>query len=89
MKSIAYYLVQLIYLYQMILIIYVISTWLINLNILNTNNRFVYSFINILHKICDPTLSIVKKYIPTFANIDFSPIIVFIILEIFKQIVII
>ena len=63
------------------IIIYIIATWLINFNVINTSNRFVYSLMEALYKLSEPSLRIVRKYIPNFGNIDISPIIVFILLE--------
>ena len=63
------------------IIIYIIATWLINFNVINTSNRFVYSLMEALYKLSEPSLRIVRKYIPNFGSIDISPIIVFILLE--------
>ena len=77
---------EIIDLYKFILIIYIIATWLINFNVINTSNQFVFSTMNFLYKLCDPSLRLVKKYIPNFGNIDISPIIVFILLTFFQKI---
>tara|TARA_B100000686_G_C16080620_1_gene613729 strand:- start:289 stop:486 length:198 start_codon:yes stop_codon:yes gene_type:complete len=60
----------------------------VGFGIINTSNRFVYSLLTALYKICEPSIRIVKKYIPTFGNIDISPIIVFIALEFLKRLII-
>ena len=73
-------------LYKLVLIIYIIATWLINFNVINTSNQFVYSAMAFLYRLCEPSLRLVKKYIPNFGNIDISPIIVFILLTFFQKI---
>ena len=73
-------------LYKIVLIIYIIATWLINFNVINTSNQFVYSAMAFLYRLCEPSLRLVKKYIPNFGNIDISPIIVFILLTFFQKI---
>jgi len=88
MNSLLFLIIQIIDLYKFVLIIYVIATWLVGFGIINTTNRFVYSLLTALYKICEPSMRIVKKYVPTFANIDISPIIVFIALEFFKRLII-
>ena len=88
MKSLLFLIIQIIDLYQLVLIIYVIATWLVGFRIINTTNAFVYSILNALYKICEPSMRIVKKFIPTFGNIDISPIIVFIALEFIKRVII-
>ena len=81
MNSLLFLIIQIISLYKFVIIIYIIATWLINFNIINTSNRFVYSLMEALYRLSEPSLRIVRKYIPNFGNIDISPIIVFILLE--------
>jgi len=88
MQSLLFLIVQIIDLYKLALIIYVIATLLVGFGIINTRNKFVYSLLTALYKICEPSMRIVKKYIPTFGNIDISPIIVFIALEFTKRLII-
>ena len=64
----------------MVLIDYIIATWVIAFNIINTSNRFIYSLMEIVHRLSEPSLRLVRKYIPTFGNIDLSPIVVFLLL---------
>ena len=88
MNSLLYLIIQIISLYKWVLIIYIIMTWLINFNIFNTSNRFVYSLMEVLYKLSEPSLKIVRKYIPKFGSIDISPIIVFIVLEFLQRLII-
>ena len=80
MNSLLGLLIQIIDLYKLVLVIYIIVTWLIAFNIINTSNRFVYSVMEILYRLSEPSLRIVKRFVPTLGNIDISPIIVFILL---------
>ena len=88
MESLLFLIIQIIDLYKLVLIIYVIATWLVGFGIINTTNAFVFSLLTALYKICYPSMRIVKKFIPTFGNIDISPIIVFIALEFIKRLII-
>ena len=88
MNSLLHLIIQIISLYKWVLIIYIIMTWLINFNIFNTSNRFVYSLMEVLYKLSEPSLKIVRKYIPNFGSIDISPIIVFIVLEFLQRLII-
>jgi len=88
MNSLLHLIIQIISLYKWVLIIYIIMTWLINFNIFNTSNRFVYSLMEVLYKLSEPSLKIVRKYIPKFGSIDISPIIVFIVLEFLQRLII-
>ena len=80
--------VQIISLYKFVLIIYIITTWLINFNVIKISNRFVYSLMEILYKLSEPSLRIVRKYIPNFGSVDISPIIVYLALEFFQRLII-
>ena len=50
------------------------------LEIINTSNRFVYTAMEFLYRLCEPSLRLVRKYVPNLGNIDISPIIVFLLL---------
>ena len=80
MNSLLGLIIQIINLYKFILLIYIIATWLINFNIINTSNRFIYSSMEVLFKLCEPSLRLVRKYVPLFGKIDISPIIVYLLL---------
>ena len=77
MSSLLGLLLQIISLFQFILIIYIIGTWLVNFNIINTSNRFVYTIMDAMYRLCEPSLNFVRKYVPVFGSIDMSPIIVY------------
>ena len=77
MNSLLYLIIQIINLFQFVLIIYIILTWLVNFNIINTGNRFVYSILDALYRLCEPSLNFVRRYLPTFGAIDLSPIVVY------------
>ena len=81
-------LIQIINLFQFILIVYIISTWLINFNIINTNNRFVYTIMETMYRLCEPSLNFVRRYLPSFGGLDLSPIVVFLGLWFIKSLLI-
>jgi len=80
MNSLLGLIIQIINLYKLVLLIYIIATWLISFNVINTSNRFIYSAMEILYRLCEPSLRLVRKYVPAFGNIDISPIIVYLLL---------
>ena len=88
MYSLLGLLTQIISLFQLILIIYIIGTWLINFNIVNTNNRFVYLLMESMYRLCEPSLSFIRRYVPTFGSIDFSPFILYLGLWFIKSLLI-
>ena len=80
MNSLLSLIIQIISLYKFVLLIYIIATWLISFNVINTSNRFIYSAIDVLYRLSEPSLRLVRRYVPTFGNIDISPIIVYLLL---------
>ena len=85
MNSLLNLIIQIINLYQFILLIYIITAWLISLNIINTSNRLDYSVMNALYRLCEPSLKFIRQYLPNLGSIDISPIIVYLLLIFVKS----
>ncbi len=66
---------RIIYLYVWVLIINAVISWLIAFNILNTQNRFVYSVLEFTYKLTDPPLNYIRRFIPNLGSIDISPVV--------------
>ena len=88
MNSLLGLIIQLINLYQFILLIYIVATWLLNFNIINSSNRFVFSAMEAMHELCEPSLRLVRKYVPNLGSIDISPVIVYLALWFIKSLLI-
>ena len=88
MNSLLGLIIQIINLYQFILLIYIIATLLLNFNIINSSNRFVYSIMEAMHRLCEPSLRFVRRYVPNFGTIDISPIVVYLALWFLKSLLI-
>ena len=88
MNSLLGLLIQIINLYQFILLIYIISTWLISFNIINTSNRLVYGIMDALYRLCEPVLKLVRQYLPNLGSMDIAPVIVYLLLWFIKSLLI-
>jgi len=88
MNSLLGLIIQIINLYQFVLIIYIIATWLISFNIINTSNRFVFSVMEALYRLCEPSLRFIRRFVPSFGSIDISPVIVYLLLWFLKSLLI-
>ena len=75
MKSIFILLDSVISIYLWVIIINALLSWLVAFNILNTQNRFVFSVLDTTYKLTDPMLNKIRRFVPTFGSIDISPII--------------
>jgi YggT family protein len=73
--------------YQLLIIIAVIINLLAAFNILNTYNRGVFVLINTINRFTDPVLYQIRRFIPAFGGIDFSPVIVIFLVHVLRNIV--
>ena len=53
--------------------------------IINPSNRFVYLVGDFLYRITEPTLRIVRRWIPNLGGIDISPVIVILVIAFFRK----
>ena len=87
MKSIFFLLDSIITIYLWIIIINAILSWLVAFNILNTQNRFVFSVLDTTYKLTDPALNKIRRFIPTFGSIDISPLVLILLLMFLRNII--
>ena len=87
MKSIFILLDTIITIYLWVIIVNAILSWLVAFNILNTQNRFVFSVLDATYKMTDPALSKIRRFIPMFGSIDISPVILILFLMFLRNII--
>ena len=87
MKSIFILLDSIITIYLWIIIINAVLSWLVAFNILNTQNRFVFSILDATYKLTDPALNKIRRFLPTFGSIDISPVILILLLMFLRNII--
>ena len=75
MIAIFYLILQILKLYSYVVIANVLISWLIAFNILNTQNRFVYSILELSYRLTDPILNRIRRFLPNLGTLDISPII--------------
>jgi YggT family protein len=67
-----------------IIIIQAILSWLVAFNVINTHNDFVRSFLNALDRLTRPLYRPIRKILPDFGGIDFSPIVVILLIYVIR-----
>ena len=87
MKSIFILLDSVITIYIWIIIINAILSWLVAFNILNTQNRFVFSVLDTTYKLTDPALNKIRRFLPTFGSVDLSPVVLILFLMFIRNLV--
>ena len=67
-------------LYWWIVVVAVIVSWLIAFNVINTYNNFVRSLLRALEALTEPVFRRVRKVVPPMGGLDFSPLIVLVLI---------
>ena len=75
MIAIFYLFLQILKLYSYVVIANVLINWLIAFNVLNTQNRFVYSILELSYRLTDPVLNKIRRFLPNLGTLDISPVI--------------
>jgi len=87
MIAIFYLVLQLLKLYSYVVIANVIISWLIAFNVLNTQNRFVFSVLEFTYKLTDPPLNYIRRYLPNLGSIDISPIVLILLIYFVRDLI--
>jgi YggT family protein len=69
-----------------IIVIQMILSWLVAFNVINTYNDFVRGLLKGLDRITEPVYRPIRKILPDFGGLDFSPMVVLLVLWILNTI---
>jgi YggT family protein len=70
-----------------IIIIQAILSWLVAFNVVNTSNDFVRQVLYALDRMTEPMYRPIRRIMPDFGALDFSPLVVLLIIQILRSIV--
>ncbi len=76
---------ELLNLYRWVVILAVVFSLLHSFGVLDTRNRFVWTVGDFLYRLTEPFLRPIRRAIPSFGNIDISPIILLIIIWVLQM----
>jgi YggT family protein len=68
-----------------IIVIQMVLSWLVAFNVINTYNNFVRGLMRGLDRITEPVYRPIRKVLPDFGGLDFSPMVVIIVLLILSR----
>ena len=68
-----------------VIIIQVILSWLFAFNVLNTSSQGVRTFAMALERITAPIYRPIRRIMPDFGGIDFSPLVILILIAVLKK----
>jgi YggT family protein len=67
-----------------IIIAQAILSWLVAFNVINTQNDFVRSFLRALDRMTEPLYRPIRRILPDFGGIDFSPLVVLLLIHVLR-----
>ena len=73
--------------YWWVVLATIILSWLIAFNIINTRNQFVDQVWRALMALTEPVLRPIRRILPKFSGIDFSPIVLFILIYLIQRVI--
>jgi YggT family protein len=68
-----------------VIILQAILSWLVAFNVINLQNDFARSFLRALDRMTEPLYRPFRKILPDFGGLDFSPMIVLLLIIILRE----
>ncbi len=81
LNFVAFIIEPLIGLIEILILAYVIVSWLTAFDVINMRNRYAYSAARFLDSAVNPMLRPFRRLLPSLGGLDFSPVIVLLVLE--------
>ena len=69
-----------------IIIAQVIISWLVAFNVINTQSNFVRTLLDALDRLTAPLYRPIRRLMPDFGGIDFSPIVLILAIQILRKV---
>lgn len=76
---------NLVSLYKLCVLAWIIITMLVSFKIINAYQPFVRKIMHALGQLVEPVLNRIRKYLPDLGGIDISPIILWLLLDFFVE----
>ena len=68
----------------LVIFVQVVLSWLVVFNVINTHNDFVRNFLRALDYITEPLYRPIRKILADFGGIDFSPLVVLLVIQVLR-----
>ena len=69
-----------------VIIIQVVLSWLVAFNVINTSSNFVRTVVEGLDRVTAPLYRPIRRILPDFGGIDFSPIVLILAIQILRKV---
>jgi YggT family protein len=80
MYAIYHLLDTIITIYMWLLIASVVLSWLVAFNVINTRNQLVWQIGDALHRMTEPVLRPIRRFLPNMSGLDISPMVLILLL---------
>ena len=71
--------IMLLWVLSLVIFVQVVLSWLVVFNVINLHNDFVRTLMDALDRVTAPLYRPIRKILPDFGGIDFSPLVVLLI----------
>ncbi len=71
--------------YTNIVIVSVIASWLVGYGVIDRRNRLVMLIMDLLYRVTEPALQPIRRILPTLSGLDFSPLVLLILLQFLQR----
>jgi YggT family protein len=68
-----------------VIIAQIIISWLVAFNVINTQSNFVRTLLDALDRLTAPLYRPIRKVMPDFGGIDFSPIVLILAIQVLRK----
>lgn len=68
-----------------VLIVYVVISWLYAFDIVSRRNSFVYAIYEFCRRVTDPILKPLRRLIPPIAGVDLSVLVLLLVIQLLRQ----
>ncbi len=85
MRAILVIILEVLWLYTMLIIAMAILSWLVAFNVVNTRNDFVRGVWRFLDAVTEPALRPIRSFLPNLGGVDVSPIILILLIALVRM----
>ena len=71
-----------------VIIIQAVLRWLVAFNVITTHNDFMRSFLGALDRMTEPLYRPIRRILPDFGGLDFSPLVVLILIGVVQRLLV-
>lgn len=87
MRAILFVVLQAISLYQWVVILAAVFSWLYAFNVVNPRNQFISTIGDMLYRVTEPALRPIRNFMPSLGGIDISPVILLLLLSLITYVI--